>query len=282
MANTTALSALKFDGKIALVTGTTNGLGRAVSIEIVKRNVNTLIMGVRNVQQGEILKTELLALNPDVTIHVVSLQMDDFDSVIKFADQVAALTQLLDLSILNAGVGGYEYNTSKSGHEGIMQVNVYSTALLALKLLPLLENTARAKGTPSRLTWVGSFVQMDHSMTKKPLSTKASIIKQLDDEKNFNKSRYQDSKLMGTMFVQRLALKVNNDLVVFNEVSPGPVLTNFGSTYPAYFRIGIAIIGHFVNKEKSLAEGTNKYLHAAGLAGKESHGEYVSDYKVAP
>jgi NAD(P)-dependent dehydrogenase (short-subunit alcohol dehydrogenase family) len=272
----------RFDGQTVLITGTTNGLGRSASIELVKRGVKTLIMGVRNVSQGENLKSELLSLQPQVSVHIIELQLDDFKSVVAFSNQVASVTDELDIAILNAGVGGYDFKISKSGHENTMQVNVYSNTLLALKLLPLLEKTAKQKSRPSRLTWIGSFVQMDHGFEKKPLVPEVSVIKQLDDANRFDKNRYQDSKLVTTLVVERLAQRIDKDLVILNEVSPGPVLTNFGSTYPAYFRIALSIAGHFINKEKQLADGVKKYLHAVGTLGEESHGEYVSDYKITP
>ncbi|CAJ0555393.1 Ff.00g054580.m01.CDS01 [Fusarium sp. VM40] len=273
---------LRFDGQTILVTGTTNGLGRSTSFELVKRGVETLIMGVRNVSQGEALKRELLALAPQVTVHVVELQLDDFVSVVAFSNHVASLTSGLDVAVLNAGVGGYDFKLSKSGHENIIQVNVYSNTLLALELLRLLEQTAKEKSRPSRLTWVGSFVQMDHGLTKKSLAPDVSIMSQLDSVDRFDKSRYQDSKLMTTLIVERLAQHVNKDLVILNEVSPGPALTNFGATYPAYFRIALSIAGHFINKDKQIANGVKNYLHAMAVVGQESHGQYISDYKLTP
>jgi NAD(P)-dependent dehydrogenase (short-subunit alcohol dehydrogenase family) len=275
-------SSVRFDGQTILVTGTTNGLGRSTSIELVKRGVKTLVMGVRNVSQGEVLKAELLSLNDQVTIHVLELHLDRFGSVVAFCGHVASVTDELDVAVLNAGVGGYDFRVSESGHENIMQVNVYSNTLLAVELLPLLERTAKAKSRPSRLTWVGSFVQMGHGFTKKPLLPGDSIISQLDDVSRFDKSRYQDSKLLTTLVAERLAEHIDKNLVLLNEVSPGPVLTNFGSTYPAYFRIALSIAGHFINKEKQLAEGVRKYMHAFSVLGQESHGQYISDYKITP
>jgi NAD(P)-dependent dehydrogenase (short-subunit alcohol dehydrogenase family) len=285
MAPSPDLSSVNFRNQTAIVTGTTNGLGLSVSEELVKRNIGTLIMGVRNVDKGEQVKADLLSLcpaNQKPIIHVVPLQLGDFNSVVAFAEKVRNITLTLDILLLNAGLGGYDFRTTESGHESIMQINVYSNALLALELLPLLKQTALAKGTPSRLTWVGSFVQMDHTLAKKPLSPDEPIIAQFDDPKRFNASRYQDSKLMSTMIVRQLAQRVDRSLVIFNEVSPGPVLTNFASSYPAYFRVGIAILGCIMSKTKSLAEGVNKYIHAVGVAGEETHGEYISDYVVAP
>lgn len=282
------MASIKFKDQTAVVTGTTNGLGLAMSEEFIRRGVSTLIMGVRNVARAKEIKQELLAnpdlraANPDFVIHIVELHMDDYSSSLAFVDQVKKLTTTVDILLLNAGLGGLNFELAKSGHEKMMQVNVYSNALLTLELLPLLEQTARAKGRPSRLTWVGSFVQMDHSLTKNPVPKSGSVIDFFDSKTLFKGSaRYSDSKLMSTMFVKELAPRINKDLVILNDVSPGMVLTNFGVSYPFYFRALISVASVFVSKTKNLAEGVNKYVHAIAVAGQESHGAYLSDFKVA-
>ncbi|KAF5000925.1 hypothetical protein FGRMN_1382 [Fusarium graminum] len=107
-------------------------------------------------------------------------------------------------------------------------------------------------------------------------------MKQLDDPNRFNKSRYHDSKLITTLIVERLAERMDKELVIVNEVSPGPVMTNLGSMYPAYFRITLAKARIFISQEKQLAKEVRKYLHAAATLGGVSHGQYISDYELTP
>lgn len=166
------LPPLDFGGQTAIITGTTNGLGLTASEELLRRRLSRLIMGVRTVSRGEEVKRQLLsdesirAANPGAQIDVLELNLEDYSSVVAFADKVRSLTQTLDIAVLNAGMGTVYFEMSRSGHEKQMQVNLLSNALLALELLPLLEETAKAKGRPSRLTWVGSFVQFDSSIPK--------------------------------------------------------------------------------------------------------------------
>ncbi|KAJ5871094.1 uncharacterized protein N7529_003447 [Penicillium soppii] len=234
-------ASLSFHGETAVVTGTTHGLGMAFCGELVHRHIGTLIMGVRNVQRGEEIKAKLLAKSKliagssNVVIHVVELEMGDFESVKAFADLVKALTHTIDIVLLNAGVGGLDFQITQSGHERIVQVNVYSNALLVLKLLPLLEQTATLKSRPSRLTWVGSFVQMNHSLVKQPVPGDRPVMEYFDDKLFFDgRSRYQDSKLIGSMVIKEMARRIDKNCVILNEVSPGPVWTNFGAVYPFF------------------------------------------------
>jgi NAD(P)-dependent dehydrogenase (short-subunit alcohol dehydrogenase family) len=72
----------------------------------------------------------------------------------------------LNIVDLNAGIGGYDFNVSKSGHENVMQVNVYSQILLTLELLSLLKKSSQVRHRPFGLTWVRSSVLTDHSFEK--------------------------------------------------------------------------------------------------------------------
>lgn len=277
-----SLPALDFSGQTALVTGTTNGLGLATCEELLRAHLGTLIMGVRDVQRGEALKTRLLAQpgNKSATMHVLDLQMEDYKSVATFSTQVKELVRALDIVVLNAGTGSLRFEIGSSGHEKMIQVNLLSNALLALELLPLLSETAKSKGTPSRLTWVGSFVQADHSFTKSPIPDSEGILQFLDDEKKFKSmARYSDSKLLTTMFVDELARRIDRNKVIFNEVTPGPVNTNFGANYPALLAAMFKLL--LVFKARSVSEAVKTYFYAFAVAGKESHGKYLSDNKIA-
>ena len=194
---------LNFSGKTVVVTGTTNGLGLATSEELVRRSVDTLIMGVRNVKAGEQLKSRL-STEPHCksTIHVLPLEMASFKSVVAFADEAKKISPTIDIVVLNAGLGGMSFELTEDGHEKIVQVNVISTALLAMEMLPVLVSTATAKGTPSRMTWVGSFTQVDNSLKKSPIGKTETVLGRFDNKANFSvMTRYPDSKLLGTMIV---------------------------------------------------------------------------------
>ncbi|KAF5000924.1 hypothetical protein FGRMN_1381 [Fusarium graminum] len=84
------------------------------------------MMGVRNVAQGKALKSELLQMRSNMPIHVIELQLGEYSNVTAFCNQVNPITKSVTVVIVNGGTSGYNYKVSKSGHENIMQVNVYS------------------------------------------------------------------------------------------------------------------------------------------------------------
>jgi NAD(P)-dependent dehydrogenase (short-subunit alcohol dehydrogenase family) len=166
----------------------------------------------------------------------------------------------------------------KTGHGKPIQVNLLANVLLALELLPILEKTASIKGVPSRLVWVGSFVQFDHTLDKKPVEADEQVLKHFDDEKSFDPmGRYSDSKLLVTMFVEKLASYIDPEKVIVNEVSPGMVMTTFGE-YPVWLRVMLRVV--YGLKARSAGDGAKTYLHALGVVGKESHGQYLSDSQI--
>jgi NAD(P)-dependent dehydrogenase (short-subunit alcohol dehydrogenase family) len=198
-----------------------------------------------------------------------------------FIDKVRELTdEMADIALLNASVGCVSFELTAAGHEKMVQVNVLSNALLALEMLHLLEKTASVKGTPSRLTIVGSFTQLDHSLAKSPISRETPILSHFDDPSKFNgMARYSDSKPLTTIFFRELAQHVDRKSVVVNEVSPGMVATDFGASYPFLMRAMFSVILGL--RARNLAEGVKTYLHALDVVGEESHGEYLSDNKVS-
>ena len=280
-------SSLSFHNKIILITGASAGLGLAATKLFLLRGAREIIAGVRTVSKEEAAKSDILSdpdvkkANPNGIITVMHLDLEDSHSVLRFAGEVKQrYAGKLDIVLLNAGTGSLKWEVdAKSGHEKTIQVNLLSPALLALELLPTLENTAVMKGVPSRMTWVGSFVQFDHSLGKKPMEAEELVLQHFDNQKNFvAMSRYADSKFLGTMFVEQLASYVNPDKVIINEVSPGMVATGFGD-FPGYFRVLFILL--FALKARAVEDGAGTYLHALGVEGKASHGQYLSDNQIS-
>jgi len=264
-------SKLPFHGKTILITGASAGLGLATTRLLLLHGAREVIAGVRSVSKEEAVKSQILSdpviksANPNGRITVLHLDLEDYDNVLRFAQEVKRRYDgTLDMVLLNAGTGSLKWEiVETSGHEKTIQVNLLSPALLGLELLPTLQKTAVVKGVPSRMTWVGSFTQTDHTLDKIPIKADGGVLEHFDDEKNWTStSRYADSKFLGTVFIEQLARHVDPSKVIVNEVSPGSVRTGFGD-FPAWFRM-IFIV-----------------LHALGVAGNESHGQYMSDNRIA-
>lgn len=79
----------QMDGKIAIVTGGTQGLGKAIARLFVERGTRGIVICGRNVEQGEEARRELEGLGADAVFVKADLQnMDDVRAVTRRCDEV--------------------------------------------------------------------------------------------------------------------------------------------------------------------------------------------------
>ena len=91
--------------------------------------------------------------------------------------------------------------------------------------------------------------------------------------------RYQTSKLIQLYAVRQLALMrpVSETGVIINYVNPGLCVTELTRHVSAPVRFMIGTMRRLLGR--TAEEGSRTQLHAA-VAGKESHGKYVSECQI--
>jgi retinol dehydrogenase-12 len=216
--------------------------------------------------------------------------MDDFSSIASFSENFSSSIPRLDAAILNAGVDLQEFTLS-STYETTLTVNVLGTFLLALLLLPKLRETASQYNVLPRIAIVGSAVHFwanTKSLTSIPASE--SVFKKLSDE-NWSvaqgkapikgEARYFLSKLLVMLCVVRLAKtveereKAGKPLVVVNNVAPGYCVTQlFRNDEGMAVKMSLKVVG------RPADVGARTLVHGGCEAGRESHGQYLSENKV--
>lgn len=91
------------------------------------------------------------------TITYLPLDLSDFDSIDNFVTAFKQREQQLDILYANAGIMAVdEGQYTKQGHSLQFGTNVLGHQRLIKQLIPTMQATARAKGTPSRLIVVSS------------------------------------------------------------------------------------------------------------------------------
>lgn len=106
-------------------------------------------MGVRSSTRGEAAKVDIEArTGRKGVIEVWHLDMLDYASIQAFAARVQTDIDRLDYAVLNAGVMLNSFAKSPYGWEHSLQVNLLSTTLLALLLLPKLKANTLPGFTP--------------------------------------------------------------------------------------------------------------------------------------
>jgi retinol dehydrogenase 12 len=174
-----------FSGMIIIVTGANIGLGLEASKHFVRMGAAKVIVAVRSVSKGEAAKQEIERQTERAgTVDVWDLDYSSYASVKAFAARAAAL-QRLDAAVLNAGIATEQFELFED-NESTITVNVVSTTLLMLLLLPTLRASAQKHGVEPVLAVVGSGV---HAYTSFPERNAPSCFDELNDPK---KARMKD------------------------------------------------------------------------------------------
>ncbi|MDT0582603.1 SDR family oxidoreductase [Brumicola blandensis] len=87
-----------------LITGASSGLGKGMALLYAKMGRN-LALCARRVDRLEELKSELLAINPNINVVIKSLDVNDHDAVFTVFQEFKQELGSLDRVIVNAGMG---------------------------------------------------------------------------------------------------------------------------------------------------------------------------------
>ena len=189
-------------GKTALVTGSTDGLGKEVARQLGALGALVIVHG-RNRERGEEVARAIRAAGGEAVFYRADLA--SLAGVEAFAAQIRERHERLDLLINNAAaVSGPQRQTSADGHELAFAVNYLAHFLLTYRLLPLLEASA-----PARVVNVSSLGQT-------PLDFTDIMMERSYDAGD----AYRRSKLAQIMFTIDLAAELDAAKVTVNSLHP--------------------------------------------------------------
>jgi NAD(P)-dependent dehydrogenase (short-subunit alcohol dehydrogenase family) len=274
-----------FSGKSVLITGANSGLGLEAAVKFAALGAARLILCIRSLQRGEEAKTEICRRTDydSKNVHLYEVNMDTFESVKGLAEVLSAKEPRIDIAVLNAGVTAPSYVLSPDGYEMTLQVNVLSTALLAILLLPLLRRSSNVSGESSCLEFVGSD---GHRMVKPgtfSFGSESKILDTVNSQEFFNyMTHYQVSKLL-LMYVidgivkSRSQPTQNPSLdVIITTVCPGLCRTNLGRGFSASAK---AVNGIFQSIFARTAEEGSRSIVSGAALGHDAHGQFwVHDF----
>jgi NAD(P)-dependent dehydrogenase (short-subunit alcohol dehydrogenase family) len=136
----------RLNGKTALVTGSTDGVGRLVAKRLGEAGARILVHG-RDRERGERLVAEIQ--EGGGLAEFVAADLSALAEVRRLAEAIQQRTDRLDILINNAGIGtggaGAPRQTSADGHELRFAVNYLAGFLLTRLLLPLIRQSAPAR-----------------------------------------------------------------------------------------------------------------------------------------
>ena len=133
----------KLSGKTALVTGSTDGVGRLVARKLGQAGARVLVHG-RDAERGARVVADIKANGSSADF--LAADLSALAEVRRLADAAQATVDRLDILINNAGIGtAGPHQTSAEGFELRFAVNYLAGFLLTLLLLPLIKNSAPAR-----------------------------------------------------------------------------------------------------------------------------------------
>ncbi|XP_066141088.1 retinol dehydrogenase 12 isoform X2 [Euwallacea fornicatus] len=143
------------NGKIAVITGGTRGIGLEVIKMLLKCDI-TVIVGCRNLQLGESLLQKFRQEGiSSGNMEVLQLDISVLDSVKNFAKEASKRHDKIDYLINNAGIMFGPHVESRDGYESQFITNYLGHFLLTYLLLPALKKAGAAKAQ-SRIINVSS------------------------------------------------------------------------------------------------------------------------------
>ncbi|MFB6120476.1 MAG: SDR family oxidoreductase [Halobacteriaceae archaeon] len=198
-----ALAPADLDGRVALVTGGTSGVGRATARRLAELGATVFVTG-RDPTRGEAVATELAG---DATF--LRADFADFGAVRGVAEAVRDRTDRLDVLVNNAGTTHAERRLTADGYEQTFAVNHLAHFLLTHRLADRL-----VESVPARVVTVASAVH-----TRGDLDLDAVTAEENPDYDALD--AYARSKLANVLFAYELADRLGDTGVTSTAVHPG-------------------------------------------------------------
>lgn len=134
----------KTETRISLVSGGTQGIGRAVAVELARRGDRVLFVG-RNAELARSVLAELRAVRPELEHVFLPADLSLLSETTRLAGEVQHLTRRLDAVVLCAGILSTIPEWTAEDLERNFVLNYLSRYLLVRNLLPELRAAASGR-----------------------------------------------------------------------------------------------------------------------------------------
>ncbi len=217
--------------QVILVTGATDGLGRAVASELAGRGATLLLHG-RSEERGQRTLSEIRARTGNTKLTYYRADFESLSEVRDLAERIQVEHEQLDVLLNNAALGiDPVRRVTGDGHEATFQVDYLAPYMLSYLLEPLLIASA-----PSRIVNVASAGQA-------PISFDDIML-----EQSYNGMQaYCQAKLAEIMLTIDRAAELAGTGVTVNSVHPA-------------FNMPTKIVTHMFTPQSEIADGVRSTL----------------------
>jgi NAD(P)-dependent dehydrogenase (short-subunit alcohol dehydrogenase family) len=232
---------------IAVITGTTHGIGRVTSRELARAG-RAVIMLCRNVPAALAVRADILASQPHAQVQVVHCDLASLASVRAAAAAVRGSHERIALLVNNAGMVSMRHRLSADGFELTFATNHLGPFLLTELLRTHLTEDARIINVASRAHFRG---RLDFDSVTARRGRYSSV------------AAYAQSKLANVLHAFALAQRLSGTRVCVNCLHPGVVASNL---LPRWLQLVKPLLSEVIDVER----GARTTLHLAlepGVAG---------------
>jgi NAD(P)-dependent dehydrogenase (short-subunit alcohol dehydrogenase family) len=253
------------NNKTVVISGATNGIGKAAAIELSRENPK-LLFTYRNQRLADELLAEIKDISPSTQVQSVYCDFSDQDSIKKCTNEINDLCANIDVLINNAGVVNTSYHETGEGIENTFAVNHLGYFLFTNLLLQKLKGDDE-----TRIVNVSSAA---HSFVKE------MQWEDINFKNNFGQGLkpYGQSKLANLLFTRYLSIKLSTENISVNAIHPGGVNTSLGSQNKAWYSKPLRLI--LRPFFRSPLKGAESIIYLATKQDDGVTGEYFVDSKI--
>ena len=252
------------NGKICLVTGGTNGIGKATAQALAQMGATVVIVG-RDAQKAAQVTKEIRAASGNQNVDWLLADLSSQQDIRRLAAEFKTKYSQLHVLLNNAGGTFTTRQLSVDGIEMTFALNHLAYFLLTNLLLDTLKASA-----PARIINVSSGA---HSGGKIDFDN-------LQGERSYSSfGPYGNSKLANILFTIELARRLEGTGVTGNALHPGFTSTGFGKNNPGFLMKIMGAVVPLIARSPEKGAATSIYL-ASSPEVRSITGKYFVDCTV--
>jgi NAD(P)-dependent dehydrogenase (short-subunit alcohol dehydrogenase family) len=245
--------------KIVLVTGATEGIGKATALQLADKGYRVVIHG-RNAAKAQAVVDEIKQVTGNADIDYLLADLSSLARVKEFTQAFQEKYDRLDILINNAAAMFTKRQSSQDGHEMMLAVNYLALVMLTENLLGLIKKTPGAR--------IVNLSSTSYKVAK-------FDIQDIECRQHYNMmTDYGNSKLYVLYYSLDLAERLKPFNVPVNAVHPGGVRTQLARDFQGPLKYLFALMmplffispakgaktSVFVATDETIANITGKYF----------------------
>jgi len=226
-------------GEWAIVTGATDGIGKAISFELARKGCSVLLLS-RTAAKLEVTMQELKKAYPNVQVRTMAIDFGNFTEAVR--EQLKELVETLDVGVLVNNVGmtydfcQYFHELSDAEVSAMLAVNIESTTWMTRTVLPGMRSRKR-----------GAVLNMSSAASRPPTPLLAEYSAAKGYIENFTRALDVEYASQGIRFQCQSPYWVATAMTFPNSKIPlEKRATFFTPTATRYARCSVAQIGNDV------------------------------------